>query len=154
MFLFLTQYKHQIYFTKRTKNPSFRPPGGKKKLVTHTTSGSGFQGGDLCQGAYSQSLSFPRKSNPPPSRVRGRRGDEARRRPTLPHCGAVPSARAGLTSLFGMGRGGAPPLGPPCVWRRTMTGDTERTRAADTPQGAARRPPLAAGAMGQLVSLG
>ena len=27
------------------------------------------------------------------------------RRPTLPHCIAVPSARTGLTSLFGMGRG-------------------------------------------------
>ena len=27
--------------------------------------------------------------------------------------GAVPSARAGLTALFGMGRGGAPPLWPP-----------------------------------------
>ena len=35
---------------------------------------------------------------------------EKRRRPTLPHCGAVPSARPGLTSLFGMGRGGAPEL--------------------------------------------
>ena len=35
------------------------------------------------------------------------------RRPTLPHCCAVPSALAGLTSLFGMGRGGAPPLKPP-----------------------------------------
>ena len=33
-----------------------------------------------------------------------------RRRPTLPHCGAVPSARPGLTSLFGMGRGGTPGL--------------------------------------------
>ena len=32
------------------------------------------------------------------------------RRPTLPHCGAVPSARPGLTSLFGMGRGGTPGL--------------------------------------------
>ena len=30
------------------------------------------------------------------------------RSPTLPHCIAVPSAKAGLTSLFGMGRGGAP----------------------------------------------
>ena len=30
------------------------------------------------------------------------------RSPTLPHCIAVPSAQAGLTSLFGMGRGGAP----------------------------------------------
>ena len=28
------------------------------------------------------------------------------RPPTLPHCIAVPSAQAGLTSLFGMGRGG------------------------------------------------
>ena len=36
-----------------------------------------------------------------------------RRRPTLPHCGAVPSARSGLTSLFGMGRGGTPRLKPP-----------------------------------------
>ena len=32
-----------------------------------------------------------------------------RRLPTLPHCIAVPSAMAGLTALFGMGRGGAPP---------------------------------------------
>ena len=31
------------------------------------------------------------------------------RLPTLPHCIAVPSAQAGLTSLFGMGRGGTPP---------------------------------------------
>ena len=38
---------------------------------------------------------------------------ERRRRPTLPHCGAVPSARPGLTSLFGMGRGGTPGLKPP-----------------------------------------
>ncbi len=35
------------------------------------------------------------------------------RRPTLPHCIAVPSALAGLTSLFGMGRGGTPPQQPP-----------------------------------------
>ena len=35
---------------------------------------------------------------------------EKRRLPTLPHCIAVPSAQAGLTSLFGMGRGGTPPL--------------------------------------------
>ena len=32
-----------------------------------------------------------------------------RRPPTLPHRIAVPSAQAGLTSLFGMGRGGTPP---------------------------------------------
>ena len=38
--------------------------------------------------------------------------DEAFKRiwqlPTLPHCGAVPSAMRGLTSLFGMGRGEHP----------------------------------------------
>ena len=34
---------------------------------------------------------------------------EKRQPPTLPHCIAVPSAQAGLTSLFGMGRGGTPP---------------------------------------------
>ena len=37
-----------------------------------------------------------------------RDSDKRRRCPTLPHCIAVPSAQAGLTSLFGMGRGGAP----------------------------------------------
>ena len=35
------------------------------------------------------------------------------RPPTLPHCVAVPSAQAGLTSLFGMERGGPPPQKPP-----------------------------------------
>ena len=38
---------------------------------------------------------------------------ERRRPPTLPHCIAVPSAQVGLTSLFGMGRGGTPPQQPP-----------------------------------------
>ena len=32
--------------------------------------------------------------------------DKVWRRPTLPHFTAVPLALAGLTSLFGMGRGG------------------------------------------------
>ena len=32
----------------------------------------------------------------------------SRQLPTLPHCCAVPSAMGGLTSLFGMGRGGHP----------------------------------------------
>ena len=35
--------------------------------------------------------------------------EKRRRLPTLPHCIAVPSALVGLTSLFGMGRGGTPP---------------------------------------------
>ena len=47
-----------------------------------------------------------------------------RRRPTLPHCGAVPSARPGLTSLFGMGRGGTPGLKPPDYVVALATGQT------------------------------
>ena len=38
------------------------------------------------------------------------RQSKERQLPTLPPGGAVPSAMAGLTSLFGMGRGGSPPL--------------------------------------------
>ena len=34
--------------------------------------------------------------------------NKKRQLPTLPHCIAVPSAQSGLTSLFGMGRGGTP----------------------------------------------
>ena len=46
-----------------------------------------------------------------PRRSVGNTGDMTQRRrlPTLPHCIAVPSAMAGLTALFGMGRGGTPP---------------------------------------------
>ena len=40
---------------------------------------------------------------------------EVRRRPTLPTGVSVPSARAGLTALFGMGRGGTPRLKPPRI---------------------------------------
>ena len=43
----------------------------------------------------------------------GGRQHERRRHPTLPHCSAVPSAQPGLTSLFGMGRGGTPAQWPP-----------------------------------------
>ena len=52
------------------------------------------------------------------------RAPERRRRPTLPHCGAVPSARPGLTSLFGMGRGGTPGLKPPDYVVALATGQT------------------------------
>ena len=54
----------------------------------------------------------------------GRRCDvrafEKRQLPTLPTGGSVPSAQAGLTSLFGMGRGGSPPQWPPQYrsWKR------------------------------------
>ena len=44
----------------------------------------------------------------PPVKSDGRVLSQRRRPPTLPHCIAVPSAQAGLTSLFGMGRGGTP----------------------------------------------
>ncbi len=40
-------------------------------------------------------------------------GPEGWRLPTLPLGIAVPSALTGLTSLFGMGRGGSPSLLPP-----------------------------------------
>ena len=53
-----------------------------------------------------------KKQKEPPQRSL-QRLQSRRRRPTLPHCGAVPSARPGLTSLFGMGRGGTPGLKPP-----------------------------------------
>ena len=56
----------------------------------------------------------PKKSPPEDFSSGGHHSlDEKRRLPTLPHCIAVPSAQAGLTSLFGMGRGGTPPLSPP-----------------------------------------
>ncbi len=39
-----------------------------------------------------------------------------RRRPTLPGVTPVPSALQGLTSLFGMGRGGSPAPGRLCLY--------------------------------------
>ena len=50
-----------------------------------------------------------RKNNRSPGSLLSRGFAERWRPPTLPHCIAVPSAQAGLTSLFGMGRGGTPP---------------------------------------------
>ena len=54
---------------------------------------------------------LPTQKNAGPLGLQDQRGPgfKRRRRPTLPHCIAVPSALAGLTSLFGMGRGGTPP---------------------------------------------
>ena len=43
-------------------------------------------------------------------------GPQGWRLPTLPLGIAVPSALTGLTSLFGMGRGGSPSLLPPFVF--------------------------------------
>ena len=43
-------------------------------------------------------------------------GPQGWRLPTLPLGIAVPSALTGLTSLFGMGRGGSPSLLPPFIF--------------------------------------
>ena len=43
-----------------------------------------------------------------PDYLRNQGPYKKRQLPTLPHCIAVPSAQPGLTSLFGMGRGGTP----------------------------------------------
>src|SRR6267143_2191374 len=53
------------------------------------------------------------KKRRPAARVKARRGvrGKFRQRPTLPHgTRAVPSALEGLTAVFGMGTGGAPPI--------------------------------------------
>ena len=98
---------------------------------------------------------------------RGRHGKKSRRPPTLPHCGAVPSAQPGLTSLFGMGRGGAPAQWPPGMdddtsaqglateggtrrARRRKAGGRERAGTPPHTAGGARR----AEGFGQLVALG
>ena len=50
------------------------------------------------------------------------------RRPTLPRVTAVPSAQAGLTSLFGMGRGE-----PRCYNHPSLSATARRRRKADRP---------------------
>ena len=59
------------------------------------------------------------------------------RRPTFPRTPAVSSALAGLTSLFGMARGGSPPPKPPPYGAPTDTPRKENTR------GQLRRTPAA-----------
>ena len=100
----------------------------------------------------------------PPARAPWKK---SRRPPTLPHCGAVPSAQPGLTSLFGMGRGGAPAQWPPGMdddtsaqglateggtrrARRRKAGGRERAGTPPHTAGGARR----AEGFGQLVALG
>ena len=63
------------------------------------------------QDSHRPRTDLPKSRSPPPGSQGLQEGDSKKRGrlPTLPHCGAVPSARVGLTSLFGMGRGGAPP---------------------------------------------
>src|SRR5881275_2254346 len=65
--------------------------------------------------------SRPQIKNAPRLRIE-RRGVSIifRQRPTLPHGNrAVPSALEGLTSVFGMGTGGTPPIKPPENVRRS-----------------------------------
>ena len=71
--------------------------------------GNGFppRGQPLCGGTARGENPLPRDARP------GGRNKKKGRRPALPPVKAVPSARAGLTALFGMGRGGTPPLWPP-----------------------------------------
>ena len=55
---------------------------------------------------------------------------------------AVPSARAGLTALFGMGRGGAPPRWPPCQRLGTAAGASRQAEGrGGGRRGGARRAP-------------
>ena len=55
---------------------------------------------------------------------------------------AVPSARAGLTALFGMGRGGAPPRWPPCQRLGTAAGAGRQAEGrGGGRRGGARRAP-------------
>lgn len=60
---------------------------------------------------------------------------------------AVPSARAGLTALFGMGRGGAPPRWPPCQRLGTAAGASRQAegRGGGRRGGRAARPPAGPG---------
>ena len=80
---------------------------------------------------------------------------ERRRRPTLPHCIAVPSAQVGLTSLFGMGRGGTPPQQPPKIsFILFFKHNDYRTQAITVQWNTATEAQLSAKAFGQLVVLG
>ena len=63
----------------------------------------------LTQRTAPQAGAWAQKKRPPAEMSAGGRLVCKGRQPTLPHSCAVPSARAGLTSLFGMGRGGTPP---------------------------------------------
>ena len=59
---------------------------------------------------------------------------------------AVPSARAGLTALFGMGRGGAPPRWPPCQGLGTAAGARPPGRGEGGREGDRARPTRGGGA--------
>ena len=88
----------------------------------------------------------------------GGRQHERRRHPTLPHCSAVPSAQPGLTSLFGMGRGGTPAQWPPVfsfAWPMAAC-VAHSTQESNLPAGTQRAPGKEprVETFGQLVALG
>ena len=88
----------------------------------------------------------------------GGRQHERRRHPTLPHCSAVPSAQPGLTSLFGMGRGGTPAQWPPVfsfAWPMAAC-VAHSTQESNLPAGTQRAPGKVSPVetFGQLVALG
>ena len=88
----------------------------------------------------------------------GGRQHERRRHPTLPHCSAVPSAQPGLTSLFGMGRGGTPAQWPPVfsfAWPMAAC-VAHSTQESNLPAGTKKAPGKVSPVetFGQLVALG
>ena len=76
-----------------------------RNMVSCRAQKGNLRGGDLHRGDLEKGQA--QKKEPRGHCILGA-PDERRRLPTLPHCIAVPSAQVGLTSLFGMGRGGTP----------------------------------------------
>ena len=100
---------------------------------------------------------IPKKCRPTGDEPGGRQ-HERRRHPTLPHCSAVPSAQPGLTSLFGMGRGGTPAQWPPVfsfAWPMAAC-VAHSTQESNLPAGTKKAPGKVSPVetFGQLVALG
>ena len=72
----------------------------------------------FCDTSPPEGNSIPTKKRPPELLLKV---SEGWRLPTLPLGIAVPSALTGLTSLFGMGRGGSPSLLPPFFYRLMLS---------------------------------
>ena len=86
--------------------------GGKQNKAIKLPEGAGGSVGNHKRKGTQGTGDNTKKS---PGRREDVRDSEVRRRPTLPTGVSVPSARAGLTALFGMGRGGTPRLKPPRI---------------------------------------
>ena len=92
-------------FAKQTKTVAVPRAWGQPPFLSVLQTKAGRAGG------AEQGRGQKTRRRPPESCDSGDRCFSFKRRqlPTLPHCIAVPSAQVGLTSLFGMGRGGTPP---------------------------------------------